>query len=1292
MQGGTTVTLTCGIRRTRRFTIGAACAALVAASLALGASAANASPVAPTIDVANTVAPSSGNVTLAWLPVSGATSYTYELSTDAGFSSILVSTTTVGLRATPESTLPSGTVYWRVAAYDGSQGAWSTSNFTRSTLAGPPLISPGANSPEVLHYPTASPVFTWSPVPGATSYTVQYSTDQFFGGTPTTATTPATSYAPTVLLTRGVSLYWRVRANVNDSPALTTEWSSNGQFSNDWPDASPTLLAPADDPSGTSPVSDIRLQWQPVPGAKSYLVDVATTPDFSVPINGSPFAVNATVYSPQRSWDNAAYYWRVRAVDPAGNYGIPSLTHQFTRSWGPDSNPTFGPSQRIAAPVTLNQSTWPIVHWDTSTSQATLTTDTPHTLPIGSSVTISGLTNTDLNGTFTVTGVPSSTTFVVSVSTTAGAADDSGSVTLPVRLEDFRLSWTAVPRASVYEVWLSKDPTFTVDSYLVKCYTPHSTLTSYDSNTILSSGAWTKFNGNCMSALTQSLNSGGTFITTTIYWRVRALDLAATDTSSQQSPGNVDASTRFIRSAWSDRDIPLTPPAITVTPPNVTGDAGNPLAVAPTLTAPTDCGNPLTCVPESDTPELVWNPLVKATGGYWVQIALDSGFSNQVAEFHTWSSRLRLDGGLLDNSASQAYYWRVMGCTSYTAMNVKTCLPSGAGNTRAFRKTGLAPAHLTSTSSGDQVQLAWDEQLLTAPNGGGTRGYQVQIASEPQFTSPVQDMAVDQPFYTTVTHLLPDGTWYWRVRAIDGNAANLPWSSTANFSKTADRPATAQATNGPAAPALTWTSVPGTATYDIEIYSGNNLSVGGALVKAASGIQATAYTFNQNALPPGPYSWRVRRHDSDVNTLTWTAEPGGNPAQFSVSLDALTPTSPADNAELQLNERVLTWSASAGAVRYRIQTADNASFNPTIETVETVQTTAALKSALYQPVSVYYWRVQALNGSGTVLSTTDYRHFSTLSTPSNVGSVSLTPSTFSLQAQWTAPSNEGGRPVLSYTVRWRQSSIATWSSQVVSATSPKALTINGLLSYTQYEVQVAATNAIGTGPYSGSYMFTSKDTTPPTAAMVLPAAGGTLTLSTSISIKWSGTDNAGISSYQLQRAVKVPGTWLGTFTNWGAPITPTSVTMTGARPGYAYCFHVQSIDTSGNLSPWTTSRCTTVPLDERSLVRRGAWTASTSAGAFMHTLLTSRSAGATASLAQVRGSAIAIVFRKSPGGGTFGVYSGTRRIGGVNTAATRTIQQSVLRIAYPTAGNTIVVKVERAGSSGVTLDGFAQLN
>ena len=282
--------------------------------------------------------------------------------------------------------------------------------------------------------------------------------------------------------------------------------------------------------------------------------------------------------------------------------------------------------------------------------------------------------------------------------------------------------------------------------------------------------------------------------------------------------------------------------------------------------------------------------------------------------------------------------------------------------------------------------------------------------------------------------------------------------------------------------------------------------------------------------------------------------------------------------------------------------------------------------------------------------------------------------------------------MLSYTVRWRQSSIATWSSQVVSATSPKALTINGLLSYTQYEVQVAATNAIGTGPYSGSYMFTSKDTTPPTAAMVLPAAGGTLTLSTSISIKWSGTDNAGISSYQLQRAVKAPGTWLGTFTNWVAPITPTSVTMTGARPGYAYCFHVQSIDTSGNLSPWTTSRCTTVPLDERSLVRRGAWTASTSAGAFMHTLLTSRSAGATASLAQVRGSAIAIVFRKSPGGGTFGVYSGTRRIGGVNTAATRTIQQSVLRIAYPTAGNTIVVKVERAGSSGVTLDGFAQLN
>ncbi len=49
---------------------------------------------------------------------------------------------------------------------------------------------------------------------------------------------------------------------------------------------------------------------------------------------------------------------------------------------------------------------------------ATITTSTAHTFAVGDSVTVSGLTNTALNGTFTVTTVPTTSTFTYTTSTT----------------------------------------------------------------------------------------------------------------------------------------------------------------------------------------------------------------------------------------------------------------------------------------------------------------------------------------------------------------------------------------------------------------------------------------------------------------------------------------------------------------------------------------------------------------------------------------------------------------------------------------------------------------------------------------------------------------------------------------------------------------------------------------------------------------------------------------------------------------------------------------------------------
>jgi hypothetical protein len=64
--------------------------------------------------------------------VSGATSYTIQVSTGSGFGTLLVNATTGNLFYQPVNNLPANKViYWRVRANGGlGNSAWSTFSFT----------------------------------------------------------------------------------------------------------------------------------------------------------------------------------------------------------------------------------------------------------------------------------------------------------------------------------------------------------------------------------------------------------------------------------------------------------------------------------------------------------------------------------------------------------------------------------------------------------------------------------------------------------------------------------------------------------------------------------------------------------------------------------------------------------------------------------------------------------------------------------------------------------------------------------------------------------------------------------------------------------------------------------------------------------------------------------------------------------------------------------------------------------------------------------------------------------
>lgn len=75
-----------------------------------------------------------------------------------------------------------------------------------------------------------------------------------------------------------------------------------------------------------------------------------------------------------------------------------------------------------------------------------------------------------------------------------------------------------------------------------------------------------------------------------------------------------------------------------------------------------------------------------------------------------------------------------------------------------------------------QVVLAWNRVPWAA-------AYEVQLAAGPNFALPIYLVNSYVPATTLsfTTHPLPDGTYYWRVRALRGDGTAGSWSQTESF-------------------------------------------------------------------------------------------------------------------------------------------------------------------------------------------------------------------------------------------------------------------------------------------------------------------------------------------------------------------------------------------------------------------------------------------------------------------------------------------------------------------------------
>ncbi|OOQ58335.1 hypothetical protein [Mucilaginibacter pedocola] len=262
-----------------------------------------------------------------WDEVEDATQYRLQVVTP-GFDTVgaLMADTLVKGNKFAFSLSP-GRYAWRVRAENNSSfsGFSAAKSFTvvASSIKQQKVILTAPANNALTNQDAAT--FRWTELYGATKYQLQVDSNNFANEASVVydISIPATQY--TFFFPRDRQYQWRVRAANDTAQAL---WSEVRVINYDHtPPGLVTLVSPAEGQSLPLPVN---LQWNNVLGATRYRVYVYKADGTTLFNTSFPVAVTTNSYSFNLGVPGDKIYWKVSALDAAGNEGTASALRSFT--------------------------------------------------------------------------------------------------------------------------------------------------------------------------------------------------------------------------------------------------------------------------------------------------------------------------------------------------------------------------------------------------------------------------------------------------------------------------------------------------------------------------------------------------------------------------------------------------------------------------------------------------------------------------------------------------------------------------------------------------------------------------------------------------------------------------------------------------------------------------------------------------------------------------------------------------------------------------------------------------
>jgi hypothetical protein len=368
----------------------------------------------------------------------------------------------------------------------------------------------------------------------------------------------------------------------------------------------------------------------------------------------------------------------------------------------------------------------------------------------------------------------------------------------------------------------------------------------------------------------------------------------------------------------------------------------------------------------TDMPPLRWRMPAYGVDGYQVQVARDPQFTDLIETWETYETSTTPIFNLMPTAFqsrlayanNESYYWRVrMRHERYTSKAAD--FDVGPWSPPMRFKLDSRQVGNPQLSTSDDVFMT---PTFTWERVEGASGYTIQIDDDANFSAPMIDQATDATSFTpqetqSTAALSPGTQYYWRVAMRRSNMVIGHWTDAMIFTKTSFAPepiALANSATFDQQPTLQWSAVltpsaqPRLAAPAYRVQIANNSAFNPLELEETT--ESTSYTPPKGkTIADGVWYWRVAF--VDANNKLHPYSPTRSFTKSSPLPALLRPAQGENTGEAP----IFTWAPVNGAATYKIEYADNSSYNKS--TSVTTEATAFVPTKVMTS-SPYFWRVQ----------------------------------------------------------------------------------------------------------------------------------------------------------------------------------------------------------------------------------------------------------------------------------------------------------------------------------------------